>query len=324
MRKALTILLVLLLTSPTAFGWGYATHTVVGDELGVPGGILNADEIYGASAPDMFNMAFTLPVYVPGGLYDLTHDHAERIWKAARTPRERALALGFCSHSDVFGADKTAHHDGITYGQGEGYIIAKVDDMRAALTAIGYDLPTALAPLPVTQDLEDEIYHSILEYATDVLTRRIDPKVGARLALAAKFRSPRFPDLVYRTYQTEFDALLGANAKAVVVAVEEEFRQGLIEYGQLLALTEAEILAVLPGYISDFAVDYLAMWGLDLPPGVDTTPLAALYLDVAMNLCAADYEAELEATTQAVEKELWKRRVRIWPRSFRWLHRLRH
>ena len=104
------------------------------------------DEIYGACAPDMFNEIFdpNVPVYVPGGLYELTHTHAEKVWVAARTGRERSLAVCYCSHSGVFGADRTAHHDGVTYGAGEGYVIAKAADMQAALAAIGHDLPTVL------------------------------------------------------------------------------------------------------------------------------------------------------------------------------------
>lgn len=305
----LALALALALVAPSAYGWGAATHTVVADRLEKQGGARNADEIYGSCAPDMFNTAFDLPVFGPGGLYELTHDHAEQIWDAARTGRERSLAVGFCSHSDVFGADHTAHHDGITYGAGEGYVIAKVDDMRDVLAAIGYDLPTVLYPLSIPSDAEEEIYHSIIEYAIDVLTTRIDPAVGAKLADAARQRSDRFPALFVEAYGDELEDLLGSNAAAIVEVVEEEFRQGMIEYGTLLTLDEEDILAALSLYIADFASGYLALWGVELPDGFDPVPLIAFYLDVAMDLCAADYEAELEATVEAVSGELEDRDI---------------
>jgi len=301
--------LVLAVAAPSAYGWGYATHALVADDIEKQGGARNYDEIYGSCAPDMFNTAFALPVYGPGGLYELTHDNAEQVWGAARRGRERSLAVGFCSHSDVFGADQTAHHDGITYGAGAGYVIAKVTDMQTALAAIGYDLPTLLAPLPIPGGAEEEIYHSIIEYAVDVLTVRIDPTVGTKIAEAARRRSDRFPALFFRAYRDELTALLGSSAEAIVGVVEEEFRQGLIQYGNLLTLEEAEILAALSLYIADFAADYLALWGVELPEGFDPVPLIGFYLQVAMDLCAADYPAELAATLNEVQTELDARNI---------------
>ncbi|MCL4477241.1 MAG: hypothetical protein M1508_13645 [Nitrospirae bacterium] len=62
-----------------------------------------------------------------GDLYIATHYDFLKVWDASRNEVERSLAYGFVSHNDMWGADFTAHHSGRTYGQTEGYVIAKAE-----------------------------------------------------------------------------------------------------------------------------------------------------------------------------------------------------
>jgi hypothetical protein len=52
-------LLLLVLVPTLAFPWGQATHAYFAKELGQ--GMLNSQEIYGATVPDLFNLNFDSP-----------------------------------------------------------------------------------------------------------------------------------------------------------------------------------------------------------------------------------------------------------------------
>jgi len=62
-------------------------------------------------------------------LYEQTHYITFDIKNAADEKLKKALAFGYFSHNGVWGADFTAHHSGITYGQGQGYVIAKATEL---------------------------------------------------------------------------------------------------------------------------------------------------------------------------------------------------
>ena len=128
------LVLILGLGASQAWAWGSATHTYIDDRLNRQGpGQKNLGEMYGGVAPDLFNYLFA--PYQPY-LYGQTHDDFLKVWEAAG-PRQssvkRALAYGFVSHNDLWGADVTAHHNGITFGQGQGYVIAKAQAMKPYL-----------------------------------------------------------------------------------------------------------------------------------------------------------------------------------------------
>ena len=310
MRFALAIAcLALVLPAPAAFGWGYATHAFVADELYKQGGARNADEIYAALAPDMFNTAYDYEPLEYEELYALVHYQADRMWDAARTGREKALAFGFHTHSGDGGADQTAHHDGLTYGEGTGHVIQKASDMQAVLRFYELDLMTLLGLDPTYEPVELEVYHSILEYATEVLTVRIDPEIGLKIAEAAAERSRRFPSLFVDAYEVELEAILGEDASERIHATEASFREEMMAYGMLLTFDEETLLTVLTGHIAQYAEAELERLGVELPDGFDPVPLIGAYLDLAMVLCETDYAAELEATTGLVQEELAERGI---------------
>ncbi len=91
----------------TAFTWNQATHAYIAQELGARAGLENLNEMWGSVAPDMFNYVFD-PALCVGWISDQTQgadpDSAMKIWSAAGTDKEEALALGFVSHNDSWGA----------------------------------------------------------------------------------------------------------------------------------------------------------------------------------------------------------------------------
>ena len=138
MMKVLALGLLFLVVgffSSEAYPWGFATHTYINDHLGKTKRNQNMDEIYGAVAPDAFEYLFNFPSYL-GFLSDQTHTEFLKVWNVPRTGLGKSLAYGFVTHNDVWGADSTAHRLGLTFGQDEGYIIAKAKLLAAILDQV--------------------------------------------------------------------------------------------------------------------------------------------------------------------------------------------
>ncbi len=282
-----------LCVSSAAFGWGSATHACIDGRLGMRNGQKSLDKIYAGMAPDLFNYSFDLPFL--GNLYAGTHYDFMNVRKAARSGAGNALAYGFVSHNDVWGADFTAHHAGRTFGQDEGYVIAKARALAV------------LAPLPVElgipEDAALELYHNFVETAVDVLVKRICPDVGQTMTSSALFRSDAFPALLARAYAADFAPWFGGpgEAAAAIAGTEGMFRQQMAVYGQVLDQDETTAVNLLSGQMASLAVAFLGAYGVTLPPGVDAAALAEAYIYAAMGLCQDDYQAEVEATIDFVD-----------------------
>ena len=182
-RKSWTILaalvLILGLGASPAWAWGSATHTYIDDRLNRQG---HGQKTRGRcrGTPQVYNYLFA--PYQPY-LYGQTHDDFLKVWEAAgpgRSSVKRAFAYGFVSHNDLWGADVTAHHNGLTFGQGQGYVIAKAQALQlslsAALASLGIVLPDAVAL---------DLSHNFVEYGVDVLVKSLDGRVGAKMAADA-------------------------------------------------------------------------------------------------------------------------------------------
>jgi hypothetical protein len=115
-----TIFLALVLLPSMAFSWGSATHAYIDDQLNKTKSTKNLNEIYGGMAPDIFNYMFESP-YLQD-FYIATHYDFVKIWNVSKNSLDKSLAYGFISHNDMWGADYTAHHSGITYGQTKGIL----------------------------------------------------------------------------------------------------------------------------------------------------------------------------------------------------------
>jgi hypothetical protein len=306
-RTILTALVLILgLGASQAWAWGSATHTYIDDRLNRQGrGQKNLGEIYGGVAPDLFNYLFA--PYQPD-LYRQTHDQFLKVWEAAgpgRSSVKRALAYGFVSHNDLWGADVTAHHNGLTFGQGQGYVVAKAQAMKpiliATLASWGVVLPDAVAL---------DLSHNFVEYGVDVLVKSLDARVGVKMADAALKRNSTFPALLVQAYGDEVAVALGSSrekAAQLILAAEQSFRKTKIYEGQALIQDDAAAITLLAEELVDFAQAYLAGFGVTLPPGVGREQIVVLaenFIGLAMEMCQGDFAPELTATIAFVNEQL--------------------
>ncbi len=115
------ICLSALLLPTAAFAWNQATHAYIADRLNAHVGHDNLLEMWGSVAPDFFNYIFD-PAVCPGWVSDQTHgmvsDTFLKVWNAADSEKEAALAYGFVSHNEAWGADHIAHESSLTLGSG--------------------------------------------------------------------------------------------------------------------------------------------------------------------------------------------------------------
>jgi hypothetical protein len=299
------VLVTLFFFTPEAFPWGYATHAYINDHIGKNRGSINLDEIYGGIAPDIFNYMFDNPEYL-GYLSYQTHDGFMNVWNEARTKRETAFGYGFVSHNDVWGADSTAHHSGITYGQTEGYVIAKAEFLKPTIVAILTELAPDYPP-----DLLDEIAldvsHELIEDGIDILMKRLDPWIGRKIALSALHRSPQFPCLLVRAYAEDFSAYAGISypeAAYLIKTAEEEFRESMILYGQALMQDDETVIQLISQQTAYIADSFLGAYGITLPEGTDLVPLITFAIQQSIEICADDFSYEIEATINYVEQQM--------------------
>lgn len=295
------ILLALVFFSSEAFPWGSATHVYIDDHLGKKRGMKNMDEIYGGIAPDIFNYMFDTPEYL-GYLYYQTHNDFMKVWEEALTGKEKALAYGFVSHNDVWGADYTAHHSGITCGHAEGYVIAKAYILKQILEQV----PEYQAlELPDTVALE--ISHNLIENGVDILIKKKDPFIGQKMIFSAVARSHEFPRLIANAYARDFSLYAGISypeAVNLIKTTEKEFRKMMILYGQALLQDEATAIQLISGQTADLAEGFLGAYGITLPEGTDLTPLIKFAIEQSMVICANDFSDEVEATIDQVDQQL--------------------
>ena len=303
MMKVLAVGLLFLVVgffSSEAYSWGFATHTYINDHLGKTKRNQNMDEIYGAVAPDAFEYLFNFPSYL-SFLSDQTHTEFMKVWDVPKAGLGKSLAFGFASHNDVWGADSTAHHSGRTFGQNEGYIIAKAIMLGEILKQVP-DYAALGLPDPVTL----EISHELLENGVDLLIKRMDPSIGQKLSSSAMFRTSDFPVLLVKAYARDFSQFAGISyheASKLIISAEKEFRKSIALYGQALTQDEATAIQLISEGTADIAAGFLASNGIELPPGVDIAPLIAFAIGQSIELCADDFAEEIAATIDFVNQE---------------------
>lgn len=294
-------LMVSLLIPSAAFSWGSAVHAYIDSKLETRWKLLNGNQMYGAMAPDVFNFSFDQPAYM-GFLYAQTHTNFLKVWYEADSRPAKALAFGFVSHNDLWGADFTAHHSGITFGQGQGYIIAKAEALKVILGPLLQNAGLGL-PDPVVM----EVSHNLVESGVDILMRHVDPKIGLKVIAAALPPHPNMPLLLVKAYAGELAGYAGISeqeAAKFIMKAERQYRKITVLYGQALTLDDAEAVQALAGQLADFAEAFLAAYGITLPPGADLTPLLAFGISQGMMLCADDFAQEVAATTAFVDDQL--------------------
>lgn len=298
----------LFLAMPTAaFAWNQATHAYIADRLGARAGLDNLNEMWGSTAPDMFNYVFD-PDLCVGWISDQAQgvdpDSAMKIWSAVSTDKDVALAFGFVSHNDSWGADFVAHHSGLRPGyENDGYIITKAKQLLNTPSNPADPQRTfgdVFAGYGMNPDMALLVAHVITEYAIDIrLGNDVDPLLGRKLATAARNETKKFQPLLVKAFAAEyadhcFDGDF-SSAAAVLTATEKGHRKDMIFLGQ--AISQPEPVAV--QLLAEQLVAVLSDLGFSYVP-VETVK-AGIVSSIA--LCD-DYKAEIDATVEFVEQRL--------------------
>jgi hypothetical protein len=295
-------LILAALTPGRALCWDAATHAYIEEHFYKKQGQLDDsilyNRIYGANALDIFNNNFTSPyLEFAAYLHDTTQNNFLKAWEKAYTEAEKSFAYGFVGHNNAWGMDSTAHISGITYGRGEGYVIAKAHVLAGMLkpsleSQLGRDLP---------DDVVVNICHYLVESGVDFLVRSIDPSIGNKLMAAAFNRSDDIPALLVNAYAADFSILAGSpgNAAQIILTAEGTFRASMMGYGW--ALTQDNAVDLVATGLAKVGAVYLG-----LPAGSEAAlvPIAKQGIFAAMTLCAPDFGAELRATTGWVNGNL--------------------
>jgi hypothetical protein len=307
----LTVLLVLACSD--AFGWGNATHVYFANHLGVTHGGANQHEMYGSVLVDAFNLKLD-----PNGVFlaDRTHHNYGPMLNTAWRCDLKAVAFGFTSHNDNWGADYMAHHVSRTLTAG-GYAIVKgvelapllIPDIITILVTAGIDGPTAEY---IAGALAPEFGHDLVETAVDLLIKRNqDPAIGGKIAVAATTRPLDTPLLLAASYArplSQYAHISLLDAGRLIIATEREYRQQMIQYGGALMLDEPQAIEALAGASAAMAETYLEFYA-----GVPVTVAPAVvvgFITRAMTVVDPTYAAEVSATLNYVRHELQQRGIR--------------
>ena len=297
-----TFLCMVFFLAQTAFSWGWAVHTYIDDQFSTKWALRNGNQIYGGLAPDLFNFRFDAPEY-RAYLFYQTHNNFMNVWNAAQSTPGRAIAFGFVSHNEVWGVDSTAHRSGITFGVGEGYVIAKAKVLKGIL-----DQVPQFTALQLPEQVVLEVAHELVERGVDILMKGIDPMIGAKMAAAALPPNPNFVPLLEKSYAEGLAAYFGIrdiDARKFITSSERQFRQMMVLYGQTLMKDEATAISLNAEQLEEVAKMFLAAYGLPpLPEGVDIKPLLQFGIQQGMTICAQDFAGEVSATLDLVEQQL--------------------
>ena len=287
-RILVGFLAVALFVVPSSvYPWGSAVHAYIASHL-KPG---NANVVYGSLAPDMFNYAFELGA-LKDIMYQQFHTYPELLWGIAGTFNQKSLAYGFMNHKED---DQTAHYNGVVFGRGEGYVIAKakVLDEYLAGKFPKYAELRSLAP-----QVSLEVAHNLIENSIDVLIRRVDPLVGLKLMRAATVRDSVFPSMIVNVWGGADPSL-----PTVIPVVESAFKTLMFNYGGLFATNnEAQIIDTLSAQMAGFAPVFL-------PPGFELSYETAFAIAKAgtikgMEICRGTSLIEITLTIMQARQHL--------------------
>jgi hypothetical protein len=322
LRPVLVVLLVLCI-STLALAWSPGTHAYIANKLNK--GISPANTIFGAVAPDINQLLspdqnspfFTATHYGFDGMLDATAVVPGR--------NAKALAFGYVSHNEVWGADHYAHitsnlypnyvnPDGRYSGQ-NGYVWVKAQQLRALMQ-------TQLEQSGQASSLTDFLLsdpmncHFIVEYAMDIVLKTTrDTKIGERLMNASTLYDS---DSLGALFTNAYPGLAGG-----AMATYQGNWAGLMQmYGAALNKpTLSQTVPAVAAFLEMLAEQLLAGQidtALGVPPGTplpdpvkqQLLALINLGLQDSVALCAADYNLELDATINAVRKTMKQNEIK--------------
>jgi hypothetical protein len=321
-RTALLLAVFMLGISTLAFGWGNATHVYLANRLGAKLGPVNLQEMYGALTPDVFNFMFDANGQF---LSNKTHFDPKMVYNLARTPETKAIAFGFMTHNNVYGADLTAHGspdnpNPIWPATKPGWVI-KYGNLAAAklitplsqilMSAKPQGLPEESA-LYLASLLAPQMGHDLVETAVDLLIKkRQDPLIGLRMAIAARARTPETGELLAKAYAQDLSTFSGMgkdDAKALIIGAEAAYQQAMDQYGQAFMLPEGQLIPLLAqqsASIAEQLIEVTMMMDPDLAALLghgqswDVTVNPSIVVDnikSCMALVKDVYSAEIERT----------------------------
>ncbi|HEX9052122.1 MAG TPA: hypothetical protein VF841_16445 [Anaeromyxobacter sp.] len=311
MLTSLAVCAALAAAPAAALAWAAGTHAYVAKRTYRMSGLVDDAElcrrVLGANGPDLFNSIWDDEAQALA-LVLHTRDPRPNLapYAAASGDAQRALGFGFASHNNGWGTDATAHVAGRTFGQDEGYVIAKAAVVGALLAPT---LGDALGlPPDVARALATDVSHNFVEYGVDLLLAQADPQLGWTLyGSAGCYLGTADDDFLVKALVPWMAPALppGAtrSAEQWVRLAEAPFVRGLAANGYVLTLPFDVAKATLAHQLAVEGRSYLA-WryagvpGFDPPPPVELLEqLASAGLDVAVAVCAPDVMGELEATT---------------------------
>jgi len=294
MRKTifsgLTVGLVILFVTTTAYPWNYATHAYIAGKIGKVLPLANFNEMYGLMAPDIFNFEFSLmdDLWLRGFTHGIPADATYyspypapnqdfmQVWNLAHWGLKKPIAYGYVAHNDAWGADFVAHWrafptpdptpptpipfpiympEGYSL-QPPGYII-----YLAAVLDAGLAEGNVWNSMGLEDDYATRLMfcHNIIEYAGDLALKRHDPLIGKKLILACFMRTPEFKSLLKAAFPNVYDPMIDAG--------EPEYRKMLMQYGLILLMPEQTAIALLADQLATLAIDYLQFITPQAPPG---------------------------------------------------------
>ena len=299
------------------FSWNQATHAYIADRLGARVGHDNMGEIWGSVSPDFYNYIFD-PNICPGWISDETHGtYSEtfmKVWNAAETQSEEALAFGFLTHNQAWGADFTAHISSLTLDQDEGYIIQKAKQLLKIPFSRAKPHRTfakAFASLGMNPDQALLIAHVSTEYAVDImLGSDVDPLLGEKLIRAARTGSKKFSDLITRAFGEDYAAYcFGGDYSSAASALNfgvEKHRHDMIFLGQAISQSKPVAVQMIAEELLEILPDFL---GRPLPvPAEKAVEILKAAIFESLDLCN-DYLEEIEATIVFVRMNLEDRGI---------------
>jgi hypothetical protein len=266
---------ILIVTPSLADAFNPATHIYIADQV-FPDCAHKVDLYYGSTAPDIANSVAN-PEKWPTA-FDDTHHTFIDLRGFASTSIQKALANGWLTHNEEWGADYYAHiaypdEDGTT----PGYVIQKAE------------LLLDLKPHP---DLTLDFAHFAIEVAIDLLLKNEDPQLGGKLLIANWLRSWQDRHLlakvlVWKKRRTDW----------LTLAISEmSFRNLVGQYAMALALPSSK------------DKEALVKLGVELAKeryGIEVTALeVSVILEAAIGLCENDYQAMIDYVVEQIEGNL--------------------
>jgi len=287
--------LFLVSIPPEVFAWGSVTHAYFAKQLGE--GKLNAEEVYGATVPDLFNLMLDSPNY--DDLLRLTHEQATKVKTKAHKMGLEDFALGFVSHNEVWGADFTAHVSGRTTQ--EGYVVTQSRVLALSLKPPLQDILEqggVSSPSFIAGALAAGVSHPFIETAIDLLIKRNeDPSIGSALRQSAQDRPPAVQDLLAAAYGKSLARKTKVSEGEAIHFIREsetQYQQLMVRYGEIFTEEEPQALQALAAQGSGLLEGYLTLFtGKEITISPE---LIVQFLTLAIEQVEDTYQEELTST----------------------------